>query len=228
MDDAAALARTFDLINRRAAPHEHATDGLRTLGSAELEPPAVRAATQLVAPLAADSPLAAAVLVSAIHEPGMTVVPLDVDLFLSDNEPADRRHFTRLGRFRLRRFESYLIPYLTRRDGEAPETPETARVRWADAIRTHVSKNADALFLYLQWRLNAYRERHPERPDPRQVILVERIFAIAPPDDDTGERWRGPTTLPIARWRPHADVPKDCRPIERYNPVTERFEYVLK
>jgi hypothetical protein len=182
-------------------------------------------ATQIIAPLAARSPFEAAVLAAARADPGATIPPLDVDLFRSDNEPADLQHFARLGHFRLRRFESILIPYLSQRDGE---TLAAARVRWADAIRDHVARYGDAILHYLQWRLAAYRQRHPERPDPRQVILVERTFAILPPGDAATGHWHGPRTTPIARWRPHAQVPQHCRLLECYNPATARFEIMPK
>jgi hypothetical protein len=219
---AAALAHTFDLMNRR--PDPQVANGLQTLHAADLQPAAMRAAGQVVAPLSALAPLQAATVLTAINEPRVTAPPLDVDVFLSDNEPADRRHFMRLGKFRMRRFEGYMIPFLSQRD---KETLDEARGRWAESIREHVSKNADGIHTYLQWRLAAYRQRHPGRPAVKQVILIERIFAIAPPDH-AGDCWQGPRTLPIARWQPDAERPKDYRPIERYSPVTARFENVPK
>lgn len=219
------LARTFDLINRPAASLKPPADGLQVLRSVELEPPAVRAAGQALAPLAAMSPREAAVLTMAVQAARVSAVPLDVDVLRSDDEPADRRHFARLGKFRLRRLESSLILYLRQRDDE---TVEQARGRWDDDIRKHVTANADAIYFYLQWRWAAYRERYPDRPAAKQVILVERVFKIMPPGCDAGDPWQGPHTMPLARWRPGADVPKDGRPIERYNPVTARFETVPK
>src|SRR5262249_25698949 len=117
-DSAPALARTIALMNRDAAACDRGPDDLRTLRGADLEPPAVRAVTRLVMPLAAASPCDAAIMAALIREPAVTVAPLDVDLFLSDNEPADRNHFARVGNFRLRRFESFLIPYLSPREDE--------------------------------------------------------------------------------------------------------------
>ncbi len=108
------------------------------------------------------------------------------------------------------------------------ETVAETRQRWADAIREHVGKNPDALLAYMKWRLAAYQSRHPDRPPPPQVILVERVFPILPPDDDSGACWQGPTTLPLVRWQPQVNWQSEYRPIERYNPVTERFESITK
>ncbi len=60
------------------------------------------------------------------------------------------------------------------------------------------------------------------------MILVERVFPILPPEDDSGACWHGPTTLPLVRWQPQVNWQSEYRPIERYNPVTERFESIAK
>lgn len=222
---AAALARSLDLLNQRTDAQYTASNRLQSLASADLEPPVIRAACHAIAPLGGVSLLDAAVLAIAAQEPSVAVAPLDIELLLSDNEPADRHHFARMGHFRLRRFECNLTLLLTQRDHE---TLAEAHSRWADAIREHVHTNASAIQCYLQWRLAAYRERHPDRPDPKQAILVERVFNMLPPDDESRGHWQPPRTFPIARWLPDVPCPKDCIPVERYNPVAARFEHVLK
>jgi hypothetical protein len=156
---------------------------------------------------------------------GMEALPPLVVLFPSDNEPGDVRHFARFGRFRVRRYEMQLILYLTPRDDESDTQ---TRERWDRAIRDHVSPYADLLLAYLKWRLSEYQHRHPDRPPPEQVILVERTWTMLPPEDPSGACWKGPRTLPLARWQPDAEWPAEYRPLERYNPVTERFENVPK
>jgi hypothetical protein len=145
------------------------------------------------------------------------------DLLPSENEPPDRYHFLRLGRFRLRRLESPLILYLTQKP---EETVSEAQKRWASRIQDHVSENADMIETYLKWRFSAYQERHPERPQPKQLVLVERVYSILPPDDASGNCWSERTVLPLARWQPDAHRTSDQRAIERFNPVTDQFEYV--
>ncbi len=218
-------SRTLDLLNSPAAVRVAPADGLQVLRSAELEPPAIRAATQAVTPLAAGSPWQALVLGAAVRDADVTAAPLDVDVFLSDNEPADRRHFARVGLFRVRRFEGYLMQYLTQADDE---TLAAARERWATAIRKQVDRQGDAMLVYFKYRLEAYRSRHPDRPAPRQIILVERVYRILPPGDASGEPWSAPRTIPVARWQPDAQWPREYTALERYNPVTARFENVLK
>jgi hypothetical protein len=159
----------------------------------------------------------------------------------------DRLHFFRVGQFRLRRLESYLILYLHRKKKESgteagnqqkgadtdareqeAETDAEAHERWMGAIRDHVNKNADAIHTYMKWRLVQYQARHPDEPMPQQVIFLERVHPMLPPEDTSGAVWSGPTILPLVRWRPGVEAPADQRTIERYNPVTEQFESVAK
>jgi hypothetical protein len=84
------------------------------------------------------------------------------------------------------------------------------------------------MLAYVKWRLAVWQQQHPDRPSPRQVILVERAYTILPPDDDTGNVWDGPRTVPLMRWQPQAVWQEGYRPIERYNPVTQRFETMQK
>jgi hypothetical protein len=219
-----SLARTLTLFNARDGIQAAATANLLQLQEDELQLVGLRPAAPAVARLAAASRLGAAAM--EIAALALTPSPFPAtETFQSDNEPQDRYHFLRLGKFRFRRYESYLIPYLTQRD---EETLEAARERWSDSIRDHVGRNADSLETYLKWRLEVYRSRHPDRPLPQQVVLVERVYPILPPEDDTGACWRGPETHPLARWQPAVQWHSDYRPIERYNPVAARFESVAR
>jgi hypothetical protein len=178
-----------------------------------------------LAQLAASSPLEVAALDLAARAPAFGGPPPPEELFLSDNEPPNPHHFFRIGKFRIRRYEGALIPYLSRRKGE---TEAEANERWAGAIRDHVAEYPDQLQAYVQWRLSVWQKQHPDSPPPRQVILVERTYKILPPDDDTGAIWDGPRTLPLLRWQPQAVWQTGFRAIERYNPVTQRFESIQK
>jgi hypothetical protein len=201
---APGIARVLTLLNAR--------DGIQAaaaIGLLQLRPDA---------PPALD-------LASFESNPALVAAHPEIDLFLSDNEPDDPHHFLRVGKFRLRRYESGLILYLNQYESE---TNAEAHERWGSDIRQHVSEYADQLFAYMRWRLAVYQQRHPDRPTPRQVILVERSYFILPPDDETGRTWRGPRTVPLARWQPQATWQNDYRPIERYNPVTRRFEAITR
>jgi hypothetical protein len=179
--------------------------------------------------LAATNPLEVAALDLARESVSTPAHP--EELFLSDNEPLDRQHFFRVGKFRTRRYESNLIPYLTQRQGDSGDKAETeaeARERWVGYIRDHVNDNGDQMLAYVKWRLAVWQQQHPDRPAPRQVILVERTYTILPPEDATGEVWEGPRTLPLMRWQPQAAWQGGYRPIERYNPVTQQFETMQK
>jgi hypothetical protein len=191
----------------------------------ELQPPHLRVAAPALARLAATHPLEVAALEVVSQDPALAVPPPPMELMLSDNEPSDHNHFLRVGGFRLRRYESYLILYLSPR---SDETEAETRERWAGSIRDHVAANADKLYAFLKWRLTVYQQRHPDRPTPRQVVLLERGFAMLPPEDESGRCWRDLETVPLVRWQPMAHWPDTHRPIERYNPATGGFENVLK
>jgi hypothetical protein len=194
-------------------------------------PTSARAVACPLGLLAATHPLEVAALELAARETPSAAPPQAEELLLSDNEPANRHHFWRVGRFRTRRYESNLIVYLSRRNGDTDDKAETqveAHERWNGSIRDHISENGDQMLAYLKWRLAVWQKQHPDRPAPRQLILVERIYTILPPDDKTGAIWDGPRTLPLMRWQPHAVWQSGYRPIEKYNPVTQQFETMRK
>jgi len=215
-----AVARTAALWAATDALDAAALAALLELRPDELHPPAVHIGPGL-ASLAAAHPEAMRHLRQLAQDGERPVRPSAMDMFLSDNEPADARHFLRLGKFRLRKYETGLVPYLRDRP---PETDAERLERWRGEIRSHVDDNTEYLLTYLKWRLATYQERHPERGPPGQVLLVERNYKILPPDDDTGAAWEGPTMMPLARWQPDAEVKNGQRRLERYDPVEKRFE----
>ncbi len=221
----AALARTLALWCARDGVQAASTAVLLQLRPGELEPWPARAAAPAVSELAATLPLECLAFALAARDPRIAPPLPGVELLLSDNEPADPHHFLRVGRFRVRRYESNIILYLAR---AADESDAEARQRWAKSIREHLDENAEQLRAYLRWRLAVYQRRQPGRQAPRQVILLERTYRILPPDDESGACWDGPRSLPLARWLPGHDGNGGARPLERYNPVTERFEAVTK
>jgi hypothetical protein len=146
-------------------------------------------------------------------------------LMLSDNEPTDPQHFFRIGRARVRKYESYLDVVLKAKDQPLDEVADV----WRERIEERVRKEWDAIHVYLQWRRRTFQDRHPELPPPRQAILMVRLYRVPAPN--TAPRpWMWETLLdlqpqPLARWQPEAVVPDGSRPVEIYNPVVRRFEY---
>jgi hypothetical protein len=194
-------------------------------------PTSANAVARPLVPLASANAFEVAALELAVRETAVAAAPQPEELFLSDNEPLDRYHFFRFGKFRIRRYESNLIPYLLQRKGdeyEKAESEDEAHQRWKGAIRDHVNENADQMLAYVKWRLAVWQREHPNRPAPRQIILVERVYTMLPPDDETEAIWDGPRTLPLMRWQPRANWQAAYRPIERYNPVTQQFETIQK
>ena len=217
---AEALSRPGALLAARNGMDAAAIAALLKLRPDEFDPPAVHIGPGLAA-LAAVHPDAVAHLERLAQDSTRLVRPIAIDLFLSDNEPPDARNFFRFGNFRLRKYESGLVPYLREIDnGEPAATFE----RWQREIRSHVDANTDYLLTYLKWRTATYERRHPEWGVPRQVILVERNYKMLPPGDESGRGWDGPTILPLARWQPGATLANGQRRLERFNPVEKRFE----
>ena len=82
--------------------------------------------------------------------------------------------------------------------------PETARV-WGGVVRA-----------YLAWRLKAYREAHPDRPAPVEVILKHRFIPTPHPGAPRG--WVQPIAeRPYAKWKPADDS------YEAFDAVEKRF-----
>jgi hypothetical protein len=84
------------------------------------------------------------------------------------------------------------------------ELPDAAR-KWRGVIRA-----------YLAWRLKSYREAHPDRPAPVEVILKHRFIPTPKPTDPRG--WTQPIAeRPFAKWRPADDS------YEAYDAREKRF-----
>jgi hypothetical protein len=180
------------------------------------EPLSAPSLARQLAPLAAGMPLEVAVLGAA----GSLPVPArEPETLLSDNEPRDVNSYFRFGKFRLRRYENNIIRIL---DDDGKETPAATKERWRKAIARHIEKYGDVVKAYLQWRLEGERRRHPERPLAKQVIIVMRRYTIVPPAEGP-PYWRGPFSVPLARWQPHVRWQDDHGPLEAYDPNADRF-----
>jgi hypothetical protein len=129
------------------------------------------------------------------------MAPFPPELLLSENEPKDKAQFFRLGKFRLRKYESYLDTVLRKWDDE---TLQEAVERWGDRIRKKVKDEDDNILAYLQMRWEEYSAEHPARPMPRQAILLVRRFEIPEPQNFSEDWYKDPRgdpqrQLPIAR-----------------------------
>jgi hypothetical protein len=203
-----------------ASPLEAAVLAAGERSLAPPEPTAHRVGRHL-APLAASDQLQAAVLrvTAALTAPPGPPSPTH-DEMLSDNEPRDVNAYFRAGHFRLRRYEGNLVDILRPLEDETPA--ETAE-RWQKRIAKHVRKYGDVIHAYLRWRLEAYREEHPDRPEPRQAVLLVRRWTIAD-RKQAPPYWHGPYIVPVARWQPHVTWARGHGPLEAYDPVRQRFE----
>ena len=82
--------------------------------------------------------------------------------------------------------------------------PATARV-WRDVVRA-----------WLAWRLKVYRQAHPDRPEPVEVILKHRFIPTPPPGGPRG--WVRPVVeRPFAKWTPATNT------YEVYDAVNKQF-----
>jgi hypothetical protein len=136
---------------------------------------------------------------------------------LSDNEPRDRTRYLRLGRFRLRKFESSLDVTPSLSGGTFD--PEGAG--WAGEIRSRVRAESDSMRAYLRWRLDQFRRSHPDWPPPDEVVLVMRLTRVPPPPGPRPWDWEDLGEYRVARWRPAGDGK-----LELYDPQTGHYEKV--
>lgn len=125
-------------------------------------------------------------------------VPHPKEFLRSHNEPENLRKFFRLGKFRLRKYESNLDVVLRILD---KETPKEAAERWAERIKKKVNKEWDTIPAYLKMRYEEFRKDHPELQPPKQVILVVRRYKIPKPDKFSETWYEPPHQVPIARCR---------------------------
>jgi len=151
------------------------------------------------------------------HHPQASVV------LLSANEPADVRRYVKFGRFRLRRFESCIDVSLASPDKE----PDAVVDSWRENIEDRVRDRWRLIEAYLQWQLRRWSQKHPDLPQPKQVILWVRLYRVPPPEDAPSPwTWQGPEWHPVARWQPDAEWQPGLLPVEMFNPVVDRFETV--
>jgi hypothetical protein len=132
----------------------------------------------------------------------------------SENEPADIDDYFRVGKFRLRRLESFVVA-----DVPEKETLENTRAHWKMELADHVRHNHALILTYLRWRAG---QRDSEQP--RQVILLQRRYVARAPADNAPGHWQGPRVIPLARWQPGGKSDE----LEWYDPVAERFEAIRK
>ncbi len=140
-------------------------------------------------------------------------------------EPSDPRHYFRpFCTFRLPAYEANLGLVMWAWDEEAAaREPE----RWRQCLAAAVRRQWKPMKAYLQWRSAAFEAEHPETAPPTQVILLARMYRMPSPDQPAGD-WSEPVERPIARWRPGADVPRGCLPLESYNPATNCFDRITR
>ncbi len=146
--------------------------------------------------------------------------PWEPELFLSDNEPADLTQYLRIGHFRMRRYERHLVCTLTPRP---METPEQTAERWSELVLDHVKSNTAMIHVYFKWRVPNLVAKFPERGLPTQVILLARRYHIVAPDEGP-PFWRGPESVPLARWQPHLPWDPKYQNVDWYDPVAKRFK----
>ncbi len=168
------------------------------------------------------------------HEGAGHMAPYPPELLLSENEPPDKARFFRVGKFRLRKYESYLDTVLRQYEAEVDEetgkvTPkETLREaveRWPKRIRDKVDDEEDNIVAYLHLRCKQYLESHPGRPHPRQVILLVRRFEIPKPGEFSEDWYNDPhgdphRELPLARCL--IDAEGGWSDLEWYKPVLDK------
>jgi hypothetical protein len=144
-------------------------------------------------------------------------------VLLSANEPSDVRRYAKFGRFRLRRYESNIDVSLASPDKE----PDAVVDSWRENIEDRVRDRWRLIEAYLQWQLRRWSQKHPDLPQPKQVILWVRLYRVPPPEDAPSPwTWQGPEWHPIARWQPDAERQPGLLPVEMFNPVVDRFETV--
>jgi hypothetical protein len=137
-------------------------------------------------------------------------------LLLSENEPADRDRFFRLGRFRLRRYESSVDV------SPLPGRPfDPAGEDWRDQVAAAVANRWPHLLAYLRWRLEGFARDRPDLPRPGEVILCVHLFRIPGPPGPRPWDWEDLGRHPVARWRPAAGEAPAA--LDAYDPCAGRF-----
>lgn len=150
--------------------------------------------------------------------------PVD-ELFRSDFEPDNPRHYVRLpsNAIRLYNYEwrQSKIYWILDPD-KAKEKPEDSMF----LIRWFLSRNRPFLDRYLKCRLGDFARSHPGLPAPTSVTLVERLYQWTPPLQEPAE-FSGPRQVDLCEWRLGTASTFQHPVIEEfriYNPVVDRFE----
>jgi hypothetical protein len=91
---------------------------------------------------------------------------------------------------------------------------------WRDAVRQRVRDQQRSLESYFRFNLKLFRELHPDRPTPREMILNVIVMPSPPP----GQTERPASmTVPLARWVPDQPPAPGYLPIQAYDPVAKQF-----
>jgi hypothetical protein len=141
-----------------------------------------------------------------------------MQLLLSENEPRDTNDYFRIGKCRLRRYET---PFYVNSQAQAKETPADTSSRMTRSSLYLANEYRELTLAYLQWRMNAWQREHSHEPAPKQVLLCERSYRIHDPDEPPG--WDGPSLVPLIRWRPALDRPDEFRSLETFDFTERRF-----
>jgi hypothetical protein len=144
-------------------------------------------------------------------------------LLLSENEPHNVYDYVRFGKLRLRKFEGQL--YINPEPYDY-ETPADLAGRMTRRLRRFLNDSHDPAMAYLKWRLKGWQREHPDRPAPKQILLLERFYRIHPPDEPRG--WDGPYLIPLARWQPNRRPPAEDYVLEAYDFTNQRFYSVTR
>ncbi|MCC9606098.1 hypothetical protein LOC68_19590 [Blastopirellula sp. JC732] len=140
---------------------------------------------------------------------------------LSDNEPSDASSYLRYAGNRIRSIEQNLTLTFAFEPGESEAD---ARQRWAEQIHDKLATDFDILMVWASLRVEEFQADYPYVATPDEVILHVRGFEIGAPGREA-DQTSLPYCMAIARWQPAVDYPRECLPLEAYDPVTEQFVY---
>lgn len=134
-------------------------------------------------------------------------------LGLSENEPAQRDAYLRLGRYRLRRFETSLrlVPV-----SGVPFEPQSDA--WRTRLTEQVRDSVDLIRAYLAWRTRALERTRPDLPPPARAVLRVHLFHLPAPPGPHPWDWDDLGSHPVARWQPGRPTV-----LEVYDPLSSEF-----
>ena len=145
-----------------------------------------------------------------------------MEIILSANEPIDLHSYVRLSQCRVRRYEGQF--YFNPQPYHEPSRTEDADqlgIRLNRRVRDFTNEYHDYVLAYMKWRMKAWKYENPDATPPKQIILVERFFAIRAPNEPRG--WEGPYTVPVARWVPELDAQKGATKLDTCDFNEHRF-----